>query len=458
MLSAGVRAARHLDAHRLVDLVALVEGAREFERLVLGVDQAEAAVVVARAGHERAHPRRGLRAVARQQRLLEQRLEAIVGHVRDQHVLLHRQPQLGRAVLGREPPELDQIVAAHAPDGHEAADNVAPRLALLSDADVVAAVLPGRRFGGAGERTPEALLDGLAEALDAPLGEQHLEPRLLALLTRAVVAEGLEDGERERHDALGPDEGVERLRKLRLHPPERAAGEHVEPGDLPSAVLAGGGHEREVVGLRVRAVLAAAADREVELARQVAEALAADDCLLQPIGQPAGVEQLVGVEAGDRAADHVADVVHAALLRVEARRGEALQDPGCVLDGDPAQLDVLARRDVGCAASAAVGDLADGGDLLRGQHAVGDTHAQHEVAGRRLAVEQAVPLEPLEVVRRDRLDALDRVAVEIGQDVEPVLLALQLLDLVSGHGNARLRCMQGRRAALRRGGRGVNAG
>ena len=219
-------------------------------------------------------------------------------------------------------------------------------------------------------------------------------------------------------------------------PPSAPPTSTLKPAISLPGLVARRGREREVVRLRVRAVLAAAGDREVELARQVAEPLAADDRLLEALGERARVDELVGVEARERAADDVADVVHAALLRVEPGGGEALQDPRGVLDGDPAQLDVLAGRDVGRAASAAVRDLADGADLLGGEHAVGDAHPQHEVARRRLAVEQPVPLQPLEVVGRDGVDALDGVAVEVRQDVEAVFGALEYLDAIGSHGRS----------------------
>ena len=58
------------------------------------------------------------------------------------------------------------------------------------------------------------------------------------------------------------------------------------------------------------------------------------------------VEQLVRRQAGDRAADDVADVVHAGLQRHEPDALEPLPDLRHVLDLKPAQLDLLARRDV----------------------------------------------------------------------------------------------------------------
>ena len=351
--------------------------------------------------------------------------------MRDQHVLLHREADFGLPVDARQTAQLDQIVARNPSDGDEHPHRGQPAAALLGHAEVVAAVERGRVLAGAGQVAPQFGLDGGAEALDAPLAQQHLEPRLLAALARAVVAEHGEHRAGQVDHILGRGEGVERDRQERLFAAHRAADQRVEA----DRAVAPRRREGEVVRLRERAVVGAAGDAEVELARQIAEAAPPDDHLLEAAGQRRGVDQFLAVNAGERAADDVAHVVHARLLRGEVDRAEPLQHARRVLDADPAQLDVLAGGEVRLAAPELVGDVADRRQLLGGQQPVGDAHAQHEEAGRGLAVEQAVPLEPLDVaVLVDGLFHL-RVAVQVGQDIQPVLGLLVQLDPV-GHGGS----------------------
>ena len=90
------------------------------------------------------------------------------------------------------------------------------------------------------------------------------------------------------------------------------------------------------------------------------------------------------------------------------------------------------------AATDLVGNLSNGGHLLGSQDAAGNPHAQHVVARRRLAMEESVPLESLEVLSRN-LRILARrshrgIALDVGQDVEAILGRLQHFDLVHRHG------------------------
>src|SRR5262249_53709795 len=75
-------------------------------------------------------------------------------------------------------------------------------------------------------------------------------------------------------------------------------------------------------------------------------------------------------------------------------------------------------------------DLAEHTGLRGRQHAVRHADAHHEVAGRRLAMEDAHPLEPLLVVVGDGAPALAREPDQILLDVEAVARRLHGLDAV----------------------------
>ena len=175
VLTARVWATRHLEAHGRIDLIPLVEGAGELEGLTLGVDQAEVAVLGPRAGNDGPHPGRRVGAERLEERLPEERAEAGLAHMRNEHVLLHREPEFALAVEARQASELDELIARDPPDRDQAADDASSRLFLPGHTDVVAAAAPRRRLARPRQGPLDALDDGLAKALHPPLLEEHLQ-------------------------------------------------------------------------------------------------------------------------------------------------------------------------------------------------------------------------------------------------------------------------------------------
>ena len=131
--------------------------------------------------------------------------------------------------------------------------------------------------------------------------------------------------------------------------------------------------------------------------------------------------------------DHVAPDVAAGLGAREADAVERVEDLGQVLDAQPVQLQALARRHVSGRATEAHGEIADRAQLLRGDRAVRDAHAQHEVAVLLGPLRvHAPPLREREVVGRERVEAaVTGCSEQVVQDVEPVLALLDPLDLGS---------------------------
>jgi len=111
--------------------------------------------------------------------------------------------------------------------------------------------------------------------------------------------------------------------------------------------------------------------------------------LVEFLGDRPRVDMLVGVLAGDRAADDVAPGVTTRLLRGEAVGLQFLEDVRDVLEFDPVELDGLAGRPVAVrraelrivdgTAGVLVGHLRDGAELARFEDAVGRPDAHHEV-------------------------------------------------------------------------------
>ena len=297
-----------------------------------------------------------------------------------------------------------------------------------------ARVAAGRR-----QRVAQPLFHLFAHPGDAALLEQEGQPGAAAGLARAVIAKGRGDDRADLGRFLRSHEGVERLCE------DRAAGALLAAdGDVEARAVAGHRRRhRDVLRLAARAVLETPGDRDVELARQVGELLVAEEDRLEGRRHPGGVDQLARREPGGRAADDAADVVHTGLQAGEAGRLQARDHLGDLLDRHPAQLHLLARGHVGDrpagGAPRFLGDLAEQPRLGRRHDAVRHADAHHEMAGRRLAVEDADPLQPLLVVVGDGLPALAREAHEVLGHVEPVLFRLQGLDAVHGLRSSRRR-------------------
>ena len=204
--------------------------------------------------------------------------------------------------------------------------------------------LRGRWRGSVGQGRLEVLgLEDLAELLRTPVGHQELQPRVHPGAAVAVVAEDRDDAFPHLGGAVRLDERTEPDTQLGVGRQTAADPQVVSGPEL-------GMHDadqRDVVDLVVAAVHGAAADRGLELARQVRERRVAEVARGHLADVRRAVDDLVGVDAGERAADDDARAVAAGLGRAETDRLEPFPDGGHVLDADPVQLDVLPVGDVG---------------------------------------------------------------------------------------------------------------
>ena len=143
------------------------------------------------------------------------------------------------------------------------------------------------------------------------------------------------------------------------------------------------------------------------------------------------VEQLVRIDADNRAAGDVADAVAAATQRRESDSFHSSEHFAEVFDLQPVQLHVLARRKLRVVASEFDRELAEGAVLGRGQDATGRLHAQHEVADFRLVLIQPIPLETHHVFFGDVEVVFLGEVVNLVDDFQRELFSLQALDVVS---------------------------
>ena len=94
-----------------------------------------------------------------------------------------------------------------------------------------------------------------------------------------MIAEDQRDRSAEVCRFLGWHKDVERPRRCEAAGAILAAHEHVEPGDRPAVDCLECRTQADVLGLEMDAVLGAAGDGDVELARQVRELAVSDESL-----------------------------------------------------------------------------------------------------------------------------------------------------------------------------------
>mmetsp|Transcript_18543 Transcript_18543/g.52990 ORF Transcript_18543/g.52990 Transcript_18543/m.52990 type:complete len:533 (+) Transcript_18543:230-1828(+) len=399
--SSPVNADRTIHGHQVLQLLGQTLGVR------LRLDQRQAAKLGAGARHQVALDEAGVGGKARplaQHVLLQQLLHPVLVHVRQDGVLLHRQPDLAAAVLVGEVGQVATLGLAQAPSRNVHAHAHLALLLLLVHAQQLAPLegLRGARLLvlhlHAAPVALHLLRHGLLEAFHAVLLHQPHQPRLLPVLALALVAEDAQHRLAERHHALAvggdPHAGVHRL--------GHALDGHVPAQHDVEAHLAGLGVRArlhaDVVDVRVRVVVAGAADGDVELARQVGPLRVAPrlrhgvhaDQVVHGVAQLARVHQLLVVDARQRAAHHVA---HAVERRLEGRLVagvQAVDDGVGVLDLDAPQLDVGPGGDVDHPHFLAVLVHAVGVEphLVGVDDAVGDLEPHHELSRRPLVAVQ----------------------------------------------------------------------
>jgi hypothetical protein len=295
--------------------------------------------------------------------------------------------------------------------------------------------LPARRMQG--EIGP--LVQGGTEPLRTELLGEVPHAGQPPVLTVAQLAEELGDAAAELDRLVRADEDVD----VRGHPlavRKTATDEHVEPKGTVALLRR---PQTDVVDLHSRAVLETSGHGDLPLSRQIGILTVAREVGGDGAGHRERVDDLLGVDAGDRTGAHIAGRVAAGLDGGQAHVPEPLPDPGHIGDADPMELNILACGEIGVPVAehgAVVGSLGVGlgghphlTNLRRGQDAPGDLDAHHEgIAALTLGV-HPYPLEALLLAGHgvDGLRALLGVGVDdrLGH-FEGMAGQLELLDRV----------------------------
>ena len=256
----------------------------------------------------------------------------------------------------------------------------------------------------------------LAKAVHADLADDVLEARARLVLAVAHAVEHAHHRLDDRQEALGRHELLERVRVLRRRR-QAAADANFEP----AFGIANARQNGDVVDRALRAVVAAAGERDLELARHRLADRVAQEVARDRLSIGRDVEGRAVAHAGQRARGHVAHRRAARLLGGEADLVELGHHFGGARELHEVELHVLARGDVPEAARVLVGDVGEPVELRRGQDPLRDLDADHVDVGLTLTVGAAAEAIDLELVRR-HLAALE---------------ALQMLDEVVDVGGAR---------------------
>ncbi len=296
---AGVGASVDVDADRLVEVgQASLKLVDQGPGLRLGLDDRELAELDTGAGHgpapEDARP-------DDQVEHAELRLQFVDPgrvDVEDDQLLCGRRPDAALAEAVREVRDRGECGAGEPAGAGGEADREAP-VGLLVDTDVVAPLVARRcRRRAVGQRRGQVLLlQGGPDPLGSHVRDQELQPGPGAHPPVAVVPEQARHPMPDLGDPVGGHEGAEPdpelgVRRQAAADPQVVTGAQFGVDDTD---------ERDVVDLMQRAVVGAAGDRALELARQVTEGRVAQvepDGLLDRRGR---VDYLVPVDTGQRA-------------------------------------------------------------------------------------------------------------------------------------------------------------
>ena len=297
-------------------------------------------------------------------------------------------------------------------------------------ADVRLAVLPvGCRHmlrRNAVEWTAKLGFDLRQELVEAP-GVQHVfQTRLLAVGAVAAVDIDAHDRIGHGHGIGGPHQHAGRSGEILV------AGDAAQPQPEPHAR----GHRRticdahrregDVVGVLEHGNDAAAVEADVELARQAVQRAVIEDVVMPGARVGAGVQQLLGVDAGRGRAGDVADVVGTGSLGIDAELAQGLQQRRAAFGGDVADLQVGARRHVRIAPAPARRCISDAVELPVREDAVRQAQPAHE--GAVGGGEEEEPVEaPAEVVEALGELAGGRLRSQTRIGIEGMLVALGLL-------------------------------
>src|SRR5262249_19116111 len=239
--------------------------------------------------------------------------DSVIGNIRDNEILPNGQSNLAAAIVLKQVSNLKHLFGGNPPCRHSKTDIIKPGLPLPEDADVIGVIRRAPILSRAKEGSVGASLQLMPEAFATPIFKQKCQTRFRAIFTRSMITEDKDNMIANRRRFLRRDEDIQRRGDA------IAAGAHfpsygnVEPFYYRAFDLLCCRSQRNILALRVSAGISASCYCHIELSWQICVLLVAHEHLRELPDHRRRVKKLVGREPCDRAADDIADIVHAGL-------------------------------------------------------------------------------------------------------------------------------------------------
>ena len=229
----------------------------------------------------------------------------------------------------------------------------------------------------------------------AEFRDEDLDARLVLVVPAAIAVVNPHDRLKVVEDLRLRDERVDQRRDMR-RASLPAADMHFEA----NLVAALADMQADIVHAYGGAVMLGCRHRDLELARQEGELRMEGRPLADDLAPGARIHHLVLRRPGKMIRGRIADAVARGLDGVHLDFGELRQHVGNVLQRDPVELDVLARREVAETLVIVTRNLGEAAQLDRRELAIGNRNAQH--VGMQLQVHTVLQAQRLELVLGQR--------------------------------------------------------
>src|SRR5437867_5264216 len=285
-------------------------------------------------------------------------------------------------------------------------------------------------FPRAEKRPIGSALELVAKSFHAPVVDEKGQTRFGAQFARSMIAKDENDVTANRPGLFRRDKKIQGRGEAIPARTHFSTYGNIESFDFSAAALFHCWRQRNVLSLGVGAGFFASGNRYVERSRQIRVGRVSHEHLSEFPDYRGGIKKLIRRESGHRAANHITNIVHTGLERDEPDAVYALPDLRHVIDGEPAQLDLLPGCNIRKALAELAADFGERAQLGCGRDAVGNTHAHHKMTRRLAAEKDPGPFKPLLVAFSDGFPPFRGVTRNVLEDIQPIFFLFVFFDLV----------------------------
>ena len=419
-----------MGAHGLGELQTALQLLHHRQGRGFGGDQSQTAVVIAGAAHRLGQQGSRNGGEATQQRLRQQGLGPIGGHIGNHNILALAETQITTAIGRGQASQLRHGVGLQPAHRHIQPHPAQAFLLLGMDTAEIARG-PVHKMGavviqqvGVGTTlVPIGGPQGGSIGIEAQSLDQIHQPAAIAGRAVAMGAVVMQHRQGEGGYLSGPEPKAERYGQFVALGGEKAPNQHREA----KLAVPQGGQKGEVV-VEQKAI-GGTANGDIEFAGQVAGAAGTQQGALDGLHDRPRIEPFLGIQPRQRVAGDIARVVVTRLTAGQPKPLQSRHQGGHVFEEQTPELEVLAGGDVGAAVlSTTIDQLSKHRQLPGLDGAVGQTQAHHETSRCNRPEEDT---QPLEVHREgDLIEGLPAVAPQLlqsGGEIKTAEISLGLL-------------------------------